>query len=140
MPMADALDVMGMSHAGTNTLTDFHNREPSKPLVATECCSCGSQRGEDADLQSEWGPNVFYSGENSECLSSQTTRSDTVPWVAGTFVWTAIDYIVSGGEQRVAIVGASATSPDAHSAAARSPFPRLSPIANPRARLTTGRR
>lgn len=27
-------------------------QEPGKPLVMSECCSCETQRGEDADMQS----------------------------------------------------------------------------------------
>lgn len=94
-PMSIELDVMGLSHAGSNTIDAFHNAEPDKPLVATECCSCETQRGEDGDLLHD--ATVFYTNENSECLSSQTTRSDTVPFVAGTFVWTFLDYIGEPG-------------------------------------------
>ena len=38
-PMSDALDVMGMSHAGANAVNAFHQMEPDKPLAMTECCS-----------------------------------------------------------------------------------------------------
>ena len=41
---------MGCSHCNSNDMETFHVKEPSKPLVMTECCSCESQRGEDGDL------------------------------------------------------------------------------------------
>jgi hypothetical protein len=59
-------------------------------------CRCGSQRGEDEDQPHD--ATVFYSSENSGCLSSQVTTSDSVAWNSGTFVWT------------VGLVGCSFTS------------------------------
>jgi hypothetical protein len=85
--MSAILDVMGFSHAGGNTIQAFHEAEPGKPLVMTECCSCETQRGEDADLKSIWSPSVFYSDENSDCVHGQTQTSNGVPWMAGSFVW-----------------------------------------------------
>ena len=40
---------IGFSHKHAEDFTKFHQANPSKPLLATECCSCLSQRGEDYD-------------------------------------------------------------------------------------------
>jgi len=55
----------------------------------SECCSCETQRGEDADLQPEWPASVYYSNENSGCVRGQTQASNGVAYNAGTFVWTS---------------------------------------------------
>jgi hypothetical protein len=44
------LDVQGFSHKQGKDFDDFHTKEPHKPTMATECCSCMSQRGVDADV------------------------------------------------------------------------------------------
>ncbi len=84
--MSDILDVMGFSHASYGSVLAFHQQQPGKPLVMTECCSCETQRGEDADMQSVWNPTVYFSNENSGCVHGQTQTSNGVPWIAGTFV------------------------------------------------------
>lgn len=91
LPMEVAIDVMGLSHPGMNNIQDFHNHMPTKPLAVTECCSCGSQRGEDGDMPHN--DTVLHSDENSECLAGQLVPADTTDYVAGVFVWTAFDYM-----------------------------------------------
>lgn len=86
-PMSTALDVMGCSHCGTEDMLKFHEKEPSKPLVMTECCSCENQRGEDAD-QPHNSTLVHYNNEVAGCLADQVGVSDLTEYVAGTFVWT----------------------------------------------------
>ena len=44
------LDVQGFSHKGGSSFDDFHKQYPTKPMAATECCSCMSQRGVDEDV------------------------------------------------------------------------------------------
>lgn len=82
---------MGMSHQGAKQFDAWHVQEPGKLLVATECCSCETQRGEDADLlpfrPSIKAPFVYASNENSACLKEQTQASNAVSWVGGTFVY-----------------------------------------------------
>ena len=90
--MSAALDVMGFSHAGSKDVATYHELQPEKPLVMTECCSCETQRGEDADQRPAWSPGTFYGNENSECVAQQTQVSNGVPWMAGSFVWTLHDY------------------------------------------------
>lgn len=94
-PISFALDVFGMSHQSTATLNTFHATMPYKPLVMSECCSCETQRGEDADLPRSPNSSVYYSSENSACLAAQTQVSDAPAFCAGTFIWTLHDY---GGE------------------------------------------
>jgi hypothetical protein len=86
-PMSTALDVMGCSHCGNEDMLKFHEKEPSKPLVMTECCSCENQRGEDAD-QPHNSTLVHYNNEVAGCLADQVGVSDLTEYVAGTFVWT----------------------------------------------------
>ena len=96
-------DVMGMSHQQTRALQIWHNSTPEKLVVMTECCSCETQRGEDADLpgirtnaSAVWVPGtstVFSSNENAACLRQKVLISDQPEWVGGTFVWTLHDYL-----------------------------------------------
>ena len=44
------LDVQGFSHRGSGDFETFHAEHPRKPMAATECCSCMSQRGVDQDV------------------------------------------------------------------------------------------
>lgn len=89
--VSDVLDVMGCSHCSTSTINAFHALEPTKPYVMSECCSCETQRGEDAD-QPHNDSTVFYSNLNWQCVAGQTQVSNAPAWVAGTFVWTLHDY------------------------------------------------
>ena len=55
----------------------------------TECCSCATQRGEDADLLPfANASSVYFGSENAACLKAQVSTSDDVRWVGGSFVWT----------------------------------------------------
>ena len=49
----------------------------SKPLMASECCSCVSGR---------------YPSNQANCLRGSTNTSDGRPFVTGTFSWTLNDY------------------------------------------------
>ena len=44
-----SLDVQGFSHDHGAEFDHYHKENPKKPMMATECCSCLSQRGEDYD-------------------------------------------------------------------------------------------
>ena len=44
-----SLDVQGFSHQSGRTFDQFHKNNPTEPMMATECCSCLSQRGSDYD-------------------------------------------------------------------------------------------
>jgi hypothetical protein len=48
--MPALLDVQGFSHVHDTVFVDYHKAWPTRPLVASECCSCLTQRGEDDDL------------------------------------------------------------------------------------------
>ena len=86
-PMSVALDVMGCSHCNANDMETFHVKQPLKPLVMTECCSCESQRGEDGD-QPHNTTLVHYTDEVAGCLADQVGTSDRTEYIGGTFVWT----------------------------------------------------
>lgn len=85
--------------------------------MATECCSCLSQRGEDVDAcpdprtcsgsschkwcggadGSENTNGTFYNNEIGSCTATQVYESDGRDYVAGTFIWSGFDYL---GEAR----------------------------------------
>ena len=116
---AKSLDVQGFSHRRGPDFEKFHANNPGKPLMATECCSCLSQRGSDYDTcpdprpegcvgsrchqdcasatGSEGRNGTFYNNEISGCTASQVNESDSREYVAGTFVWSGFDYL---GEAR----------------------------------------
>lgn len=91
--IAGFLEVMGMSHQRSDKLTAWHAARPDKLVVMTECCSCETQRGEDADLLPFSNRSaVYFSNENAACVEEQTQTSNAIEWVGGTFVWTLHDY------------------------------------------------
>jgi len=51
------------------------------------------QRGEDADIPYNTSL-VFYPNFNADCVSQQNNWALGLDYVAGTFVWTAFDYLV----------------------------------------------
>jgi len=89
--MSLQLDVQGFSHVDTAVFEAYHARWPAKPLVASECCSCETQRGEADDIPLN-ASTVFYSELNADCQAQQTQWALGLPYVAGSFVWTAFDY------------------------------------------------
>lgn len=112
------LDIQGFSHKQGSDFDDFHAKYPTKPTMATECCSCLSQRGVDEDSCPKPRPSsctqgcrvdcqgsysgddtdgVFYNNEVSQCTATQVARSDGRDFVSGTFVWSGYDYL---GESR----------------------------------------
>lgn len=90
--MSVLLDVQGFSHVDTSIFAGFHSIAPEKPIVATECCSCETMRGEDNDMPHN-SSLVFYSNFNQPCLGQQTQWSNGLQYVGGSFVWTAHDYM-----------------------------------------------
>ena len=98
-PLSTAsLDVQGFSHKQGDTLDQFHADNPEEPEMATECCSCLSQRGEDFDAcpdprsgkgndthnwcggatGSETKSNgTFYNNEIGQCTAEQVNISDS---------------------------------------------------------------
>ena len=116
---AASLDVQGLSHKHTEEFVAFHKANPHKPTVASECCSCLSQRGEDYDACPKprdckgsechrWcggktgsedltHNGTFYNNEISECTATQVNISDAPRYIAGTFIWSGFDYL---GEAR----------------------------------------
>jgi hypothetical protein len=93
--LSDLLDVQGLSHPPAQIMDTVHANETSKALIASECCSCSTMRGENHANTSAVRP--VPSSFNADCLSEQVNRSDEGrPWSAGTMVWTLFDYWVSG--------------------------------------------
>ena len=114
-----SLDVQGFSHKSGNDFDVFHATNPTVPEMASECCSCLSQRGVDVDdcprprpagckgeTCGDWcggtsgasaSDGTFYNNEIGACTASQVARSDGRAFVAGTFIWSGFDYL---GESR----------------------------------------
>lgn len=118
LPISEkSLDVQGFSHKSGSTFDTFHSKFKKEPMMATECCSCLSQRGEDYDAcpvprtcvgsschvdcahdgKAEESNGTFYNNEISQCTAQQVNESDSREFVAGTFVWSGFDYL---GEAR----------------------------------------
>ena len=86
--LSDVLDVQGMSHPSTEVISSVRAEVPGKPLIASECCSCRTQRGEDVYVDGAAEPAF-----NADCLQEQVNRSDALPYVAGSLIWTLGDYM-----------------------------------------------
>lgn len=90
------LDVQGFSHKSRSVFEPFHKQFPNKPMAATECCSCMSQRGVDEDVcphPKDGGctdgpkvvPGTFYNNNIGKCTADQVIASDGLDYVAGTY-------------------------------------------------------
>ena len=82
-----SLDVAGFSHLSGATFDDFYHKHTRTPQLASECCSCRTQRGQPfaADVNQ-------LTGGDPACISQQVNMSDSRSFVAGSFVWTLHDY------------------------------------------------
>lgn len=78
-PRMDAnTDVEGFSHKGGSSFDSFHAQNTTKPLFASECCSCI--------------PNVRCENFQADCIAGSTNQSNGRPFVSGIMVWTLFDY------------------------------------------------
>ena len=82
-----------------------HADRACRPLMASECCSCMTMRGEDRTVHPKnlgdalnttrppkaGGPGVLAEW-NAPCLTSQSNGSNGLPYMVGTEVWTLFDY------------------------------------------------
>ena len=73
-PISELLDVMGMSHQSAFTLSSFHQAEPFKPIVMTECCSCPTQRSEDQDLVAAGADDATGAGGDAGAARAATKQ------------------------------------------------------------------
>lgn len=90
----DILDVQGFSHQSQQQLTEFHSLRPSKPVLATECCGCKSQRMEDGDLYRNLSTAYYDSTglPNPHCVQHHQWLDAYAPqWSAGLYTWTLHD-------------------------------------------------
>ena len=70
-------------------MDQIHAKVTGKAFIASECCSCQTNRGEDYGNASVPVPSSF----NAPCLADQVNRSDDGrPWSVGSMVWTLFDY------------------------------------------------
>ena len=91
----DILDLQGFSHQEQDIFDAFHALFPAKPVMATECCGCKSQRLEDWDLPRNYS-SAFYDSTgiaNPQCVQKpQWAAAYRTPFSAGLMTWTAHDY------------------------------------------------
>jgi hypothetical protein len=98
------LHLQGFSHKSGSVFDTFHSAHPAQPMMATECCSCMSQRGVDTDacpdpkdggcvgFEEAGLPNgTFYNNNIGKCTAQQVMESDSRDFVTGTFVWSGFD-------------------------------------------------
>jgi hypothetical protein len=87
-------DVEGFSHRNGSAFDDFHRRgNASKPTMASECCSCYS-------VNAGWPWRTNYHGDGNlrgmgyqgDCIAAQSNASASRRFMAGTMVWTMMDY------------------------------------------------
>ena len=67
--LSDYIDVQGLSHPSLEMVEHAHKLNATKTVLASECCSCRTQRGENT-LQ----PNKVWSAFNADCLQEQVGR------------------------------------------------------------------
>ena len=89
--LSDLIDVQGLSHPAGAAMDSIHalssQKQENKAMIASECCSCMTMRGENHRNTSEARP--VPSQFNGDCLSEQVNRSDAGrPWVVGSMIWT----------------------------------------------------
>lgn len=89
-----AIDIQGLSHQRDTIFIEYHTNMSaavqSKPLVASECCSCESEMG--AAFPSGSHHNV----DQTSCAAEQTGWAMDLPFMIGTYVWTLMDYFGEG--------------------------------------------
>lgn len=98
------LYLQGFSHKSGSIFDTFHAAHPTQPMMATECCSCMSQRGVDTDAcpepkdggcvgyeQAGLPNGTFYNNNIGKCTADQVLASDSREFVTGTFVWSGFD-------------------------------------------------
>lgn len=89
--LSDMIDVQGLSHPLGSVMDQVHAETQGKALIASECCSCMTMRGEMYTNVSEEHP--VPSNFNADCLSEQVNRSDDGrPWSVGSMIWTLFGY------------------------------------------------
>ena len=103
------MDVQGFSHKPAGAFEAYHKTDAAKPLMASECCSCMTMRGEDRTThppdeakllttanssairsRPTGGPGILAE-YNAPCLTSQSNGSNGLPYMVGTEVWTLFD-------------------------------------------------
>ena len=73
------LDVQGFSHKQGSVYDLFHSLVPSKPTMATECCSCLSQRGVAEDTCPDPRPEGCKQGCRVDCQGKYSGESAWTP-------------------------------------------------------------
>eukprot|EP00117_Sycon_ciliatum_P016228 scpid31162/ scgid15748/ Beta-galactosidase; Lactase len=86
-PLTGEVDVQGFSHMQGFIFDDFYDLYPNIPVINSECCSCVTQRGEDT------ADETHLANFNADCISEQSARGITRPFVSGSLVWTLFDYL-----------------------------------------------
>ena len=72
--LSDFLDVQGLSHGIASEYQSVRVKQPTKPLIASECCSCLTQRDENDAVF-----NTKYRSFNADCLQAEVGLTDALP-------------------------------------------------------------
>eukprot|EP00755_Sulcionema_specki_P007582 Sspe_Gene.38643::Locus_18635_Transcript_1_1_Confidence_1.000_Length_3252::g.38643::m.38643/K01190/lacZ; beta-galactosidase len=86
LPLEKYVDMQGFSHRGGHVVADHHRKHLEQPTVASECCSCVSNRDEDT------GNGGYMSSFHADCAADETSWTEEKDYMVGTFVWTLMDY------------------------------------------------
>ena len=80
-------DIMGYNYR-MQIYDDFHQANPTKPLISSESCSCVSDRAPYANsTQDLLGALTAW-----DCIKNCWTPVSDRDWVIGSFAWTFFDY------------------------------------------------
>jgi hypothetical protein len=72
--LSDFIDVQGISHGNADSFANARKKQPTKPLIASECCSCLSQRDENEEIDGKQ-----YRAFNADCLQAEVGLTDRLP-------------------------------------------------------------
>lgn len=79
------LDVQGFSHQKQELFDEYHQQYPNKAVVASECCSCLTQRGENTKNETS---GAFFPVFDGDCLAETLLKSYELDYVSGSLgVW-----------------------------------------------------
>jgi beta-galactosidase/beta-glucuronidase len=90
--MDNTTDVEGFSHKKGDIFDSYHEAHPTRPMFASECCSCSSSRSPQSAVAFGNGTSMGVDFSAESCTASQSNASNGREFVSGTMVWTLFDY------------------------------------------------
>ena len=74
LKLNEQMDVQGFSHKSRQVFEKYHALHPTKPMFASECCSCESEREE------------AHASNGAGCAAGQSNASNGIAYQSGTMV------------------------------------------------------